>query len=294
MRTHTLRGTSVISMTSPTPDALRALGLPAQVRACLFDLDGVLTQTATLHFAAWKQTFDALLADLGEGEFTRADYAAYVDGRRRYDGVRTFLASRGIEREEGSPHDPPEADTICGIGNRKNADVQRILATDGVDTFPGSVRYLAAVREAGLATAIVTASANGAAVVEAAGLAEQFDTRIDGVVAAERQLPGKPAPDTFLAGAEALGVEPPAAVVIEDAISGVQAGRAGNFGYVVGVNRLDHAEALSEAGADVVVDDLADLLTEGAGTTLSRPPVAVPGPPADRPDDEPTTGEEDP
>lgn len=268
-------------MTSPSPDALRALGLPAQIRACLFDLDGVLTQTASLHFAAWKHTLDAILADLGQAEFTSADYAAYVDGRRRYDGVRTFLDSRGITRAEGDPSDPPEADTICGIGNRKNADVQRILATDGVQTFPGTVRYLNAVREAGLATAIVTASANGAAVVDAAGLTDDFDARIDGVVAAERHLPGKPAPDTFLAGAEALGVDPSAAVVIEDAISGVQAGRAGDFGYVIGVDRLDHAGALAEAGADVVVADLAELLTETTGSTLSRPPTHVPGPPAD-------------
>ncbi len=273
-------------MTSPTPDALRALGLPAQVRACLFDLDGVLTQTASLHFAAWKHTFDAILADLGEREFTSADYAAHVDGRRRYDGVRTFLASRGIHREEGSPDDPPEADTVCGIGNRKNADVQRILAEDGVQTFPGSVRYLTAVREAGLATAIVTASANGEAVVAAAGLSEQFDARIDGVLAAERRLPGKPAPDTFLAGAQALGAAPAEAVVIEDAISGVQAGRAGDFGYVIGVDRLDHADALAEAGADVVVSDLAELISEGVGSTLSRPPTDVPGPPTDRPDDQ--------
>lgn len=279
-------------MTPPTPDALRALGLPAQVRACLFDLDGVLTQTASLHFAAWKHTFDAILSDLGQEEFTTADYAAHVDGRRRYDGVRAFLASRGIERPEGSPDDPPEADTICGIGNRKNADVQRILATDGVETFPGTVRYLAAARHAGLATAVVTASANGAAVVQAAGLSEQFDARIDGVVAAERNLPGKPAPDTFLAGAAALGVPPSAAVVIEDAIAGVQAGRAGDFAFVIGVDRLDHADALAEAGADVVVSDLAELLTDPLGSTLSRPPTDVPGPPAD-PEDQPTESPEE-
>ncbi|WP_147915524.1 beta-phosphoglucomutase family hydrolase [Ruania zhangjianzhongii] len=278
-------------MISPTPNALRALGLPPSIRACLFDLDGVITQTASLHFAAWKHTFDAILADLGQAAFTSADYAAHVDGRRRYDGVRTFLQSRGISRPEGTPQDPPEADTICGIGNRKNADVQRILAEDGVETFPGTVRYLAAVREAGLATAIVTASANGQAVVESAGLAAEFDARIDGVVAAEHNLPGKPAPDTFLAGAAELGVDPSAAVVIEDAIAGVQAGHAGAFGYVIGVDRLDHAEALAAAGADVVVTDLADLLSDQVGSTLSRPPTGVPGPPADH--DEPAANPEE-
>ena len=275
-------------MTPPTPNALRALGLPPSIRACLFDLDGVITQTASLHFAAWKHTFDAILAELGQSEFSSADYAAHVDGRRRYDGVRTFLESRGITRPEGTPDDPPEADTICGIGNRKNADVQRILAEDGVETFPGTVQYLTAVREAGLATAIVTASANGEAVVEAAGLAAEFDARIDGVVAAERHLPGKPAPDTFLAGAAALGVEPSTAVVIEDAIAGVQAGRAGNFGYVIGVDRLDHADALRTAGADVVVADLADLLQDRA---LSRPPSGAPGPPTAH--DEPAASPEE-
>src|SRR5699024_6499421 len=252
------------------------LGLPRTIRACLFDLDGVLTQTASLHLAAWKHTFDEILTDRGLPEFTSTEYAEHVDGRRRYDGVRAFLASRGITPPEGTPQDPPTADTVCGIGNRKNADVQRILASDGVETFPGSVRYLRAVRTAGLATAIVTASANGAAVVEAAGLSEEFDARIDGVVAAERSLPGKPAPDTFLAGAQALGVDPSEAVVIEDAISGVQAGHAGHFGYVIGVNRLDHAQALAEAGADVVVGGLAELLAaEQSATKKPAPPTPV-------------------
>src|SRR5699024_3308434 len=263
------------------------LGLPRTIRACLFDLDGVLTQTASLHLAAWKHTFDEILTDRGLPEFTSTEYAEHVDGRRRYDGVRAFLASRGITPPEGTPQDPPTADTVCGIGNRKNADVQRILASDGVETFPGSVRYLRAVRTAGLATAIVTASANGAAVVEAAGLSEEFDARIDGVVAAERSLPGKPAPDTFLAGAQALGVDPAEAVVIEDAISGVQAGRAGNFGYVIGVNRVAHAQALAAAVASVVADALAELMagehsaptppapgTSGTGAPTSASPSA--------------------
>ena len=265
-------GTNVLVMASP--QTLADLGLPAHVRACLFDLDGVLTRTATLHFAAWKETFDALLAERGLPEFTEADYAAHVDGRRRYDGVRTFLASRGIHPAEGTPDDPPEAETVCGIGNRKDADVRRILNERGVETFPGSVAYLEAVRAAGIPAAVVTASANAVAVLTAAGLIDMFDARIDGVIAAERSLPGKPAPDTFLAGAEALGVAPREAVVIEDAIAGVQAGRAGDFGYVIGVDRLGHADALAEAGADVVVADLGELLADRS--SLEQEPTTAP------------------
>jgi beta-phosphoglucomutase family hydrolase len=243
------------------PGGFARLGLPPGIRACLFDLDGVLTQTSVLHRTAWKATFDPILAAHGQGEFTETDYARFVDGRRRYDGVRGFLASRGIFPPEGEPTDPPEVETVCGIGNRKNIEVQHRLAVDGVLTYPGSVTYLHAVRAAGLATAVVTASANGEAVLRAAGLADLLDARIDGVLAAKEKLPGKPAPDTFLAGARVLGVAPHEAVVIEDAISGVEAGRAGGFGYVVGVDRLDQADALKAHGADVVVQDLADLLT---------------------------------
>lgn len=242
-----------------TPEAL---GLPAHIRACLFDMDGVLTQTSVLHRAAWKETFDPLLAARGQSAFTDQDYAAYVDGRPREDGVRGFLASRGIHLPEGSRDDPAETETIHGIGTRKNDEVQRRLAVDGVETYPGSLAYLRAVRAIGLRTAVVTASANGVAVLEAAGLAGLLDARVDGVVAREQHLAGKPAPDTFLAGARVLGVDPTAAAVFEDAIAGVQAGRAGGFGFVVGVNRLDQADALRESGADVVVDDLADLLGE--------------------------------
>ncbi|SEE87852.1 HAD family hydrolase [Ruania alba] len=258
----------------PSQTSLAELGLPAQVRACLFDLDGVLTRTATLHFAAWKETFDAILTAQGLPEFTESDYAAHVDGRRRYDGVRTFLASRDITPPEGTPDDPPSAETVCGIGNRKDADVRRILDERGVETFPGSVAYLTAVREAGIPTAVVTASANAVAVLTAAGLIDQFDARIDGVVAAEQSLPGKPAPDTFLAGAAALDVPPAEAVVIEDAIAGVQAGRAGDFAFVIGVDRLGHADALAEAGADVVVNDLAELVHDRS--SLEQPPVDMP------------------
>lgn len=223
-------------------------------------MDGVLTQTSALHRSAWKATFDPILAAAGQEEFTEREYAAHVDGRRRYDGVRAFLTSRGITLPEGSPSDPPGAETICGVGNRKNVAVTRGLATEGVQTFPGTVAYLKAVRGAGLATAVVTASANGQAVLAAAGLQELLDGRIDGRIAAEQNLSGKPAPDTFLAGATLLGVRPEQAVVIEDAVSGVQAGRAGGFGYVIGLDRLDQREELLAAGADVVVGELTELM----------------------------------
>jgi beta-phosphoglucomutase family hydrolase len=237
------------------------LGLPDAIRACLFDLDGVLTKTATVHFAAWKRTFDEFLQqhEPGSEPFSQLDYNRYVDGKHRADGVRGFLASRGITLPEGSPGDPADAATVQGIATRKNVLVLRELDEHGVEIYPGSVDYLRAVKEAGLATAVVTASANGAQVIAAGGFADLIDERIDGVVAGRDQLRGKPAPDTFLAGARVLGVEPAQAVVFEDAISGVEAGRAGNFGFVVGVNRVGQADALRSAGADVVVDDLSEL-----------------------------------
>lgn len=239
------------------------LGLPDSIRACLFDLDGVLTQTAKVHQAAWKRTFDEFLEareGAGYSEFTPADYNEYVDGKPRRDGVRDFLASRDITLPEGDPDDPPDANTVAGVGNRKNELLLRQIDEHGVDVYEGSLRYARAVREAGLGAAVVTASANGEQVIEAAGFAEFITARIDGVVAAEQHLRGKPAPDTFLAGAQALGVEPAQAAVFEDALAGVAAGRAGNFGYVVGVDRVGQREALRARGADVVVDDLADLL----------------------------------
>lgn len=245
-----------------SPPTVTRLGLPATIRAALFDMDGVLTQTSALHRAAWKATFDPILAAAGQEEFTEREYAEHVDGRRRYDGVREFLASRGIVVPEGSPDDPPEANTVCGIGNRKNLAITRAIATEGVQTFPETVTYLRAVRDAGLATAVVTASANGEAVLRAAGLEGLLDGRIDGVIAAREKLPGKPAPDTFLAGAALVGVRPEEAVVIEDAISGVQAARAGGFGYVVGVDRLDQRAELERAGADVVVRELTELMED--------------------------------
>lgn len=243
-----------------------AFGLPDFVRACLFDLDGVLTRTATVHFAAWKRTFDEFLRgrDPLAGEFTQADYNAFVDGRHRADGVRGFLASRGIVLPEGAPGDPSDAATVQAIATRKNELVLRELEEHGVEVYEGSVRYLRAVKEAGLATAVVTASANGAQVIAAGGFADLIDVRIDGVVAARDALRGKPEPDTFLAGARALGFAPAQAVVYEDALSGVAAGRAGGFGFVVGVDRVGQAAALKEMGADVVVQDLSELMEEGA------------------------------
>jgi beta-phosphoglucomutase family hydrolase len=242
-------------------------GLPPQIRACLFDLDGVLTSTAALHEEAWKRTFDDFLRRR-QGEdfepFTAGDYNEYVDGRPRADGVRTFLVSRGIHLPEGAPDDAPGAETINGVGNQKNELLQRIIDERGVDAYPGSVRYLEAVHDAGLRIGVVTSSANGEAVLKAANLERFVEARVDGVVISERHLHGKPAPDSFIAGAHALGVEPVSAAVFEDALAGVHAGRAGDFGYVVGVDRVHQADALRQHGADVVVEDLAELLDRGA------------------------------
>jgi beta-phosphoglucomutase family hydrolase len=248
-----------------------ALGLPDVVRACLFDLDGVITQTAKVHAAAWKEMFDAYLRQRDGADFqpfTGHDYDRYVDGMPRADGVRTFLRSRGIELPEGDPDDPTdqpiEQVSVNGLGNRKNDIVQRRIREDGVEVYDGSVRYLHAVRAAGLKTAVVSSSANTAEVLKVTGLTDLFDARVDGQVARERNLPGKPKPDTFLAGAADLGVEATQAAVFEDALAGVEAGRAGGFGLVVGVDRVGQRDALKEHGADVVVDDLADLLKEDA------------------------------
>ncbi len=244
-------------------------GLPARIRACLFDLDGVLTSTVVLHQEAWKQTFDDFLRRR-DGEafapFTPHDYNAHVDGRPRADGVRGFLRSRGVDLPEGAPDDPPGDETVNAVGNRKNELLLRVIDERGVDPYPGSVRYLEVVQEAGLGIAVVTSSANGAAVLSVSGLERFVQARIDGVVIAERHLSGKPAPDSFLAGARALGVGPGGAAVFEDALSGVQAGRAGNFGFVVGVDRAQQADALRAHGADVVVGDLADLLESAGGS----------------------------
>jgi beta-phosphoglucomutase family hydrolase len=245
------------------------LGLPDNVSACLFDLDGVLTQTAKVHAAAWKQMFDEYLQararERGE-KFVpfdaRHDYDEYVDGKPRYEGVRSFLASRGIELPEGDPDDDPGAATINGLGNRKNEILLRRIREDGVEVYDGSVRYLKAVRAAGVRSAVVSSSANTSEILAVTGLTDLFDARVDGLVARERGLPGKPAPDTFLAGAAELGVDARQAVVFEDALAGVEAGRAGGFALVVGVDRVGQADALREHGADVVVQDLAELLGE--------------------------------
>jgi beta-phosphoglucomutase family hydrolase len=238
------------------------LGLPDHITALLFDLDGVLTGTAALHRAAWKETFDPLLEKAGQPPFTEADYNNHVDGRPRFDGVREFLRSRGIVLPEAEPDAPPSDDSVQGVGNRKNERVQQIIAERGVDPYPGSRRYLDAAKAAGLRLGVVTSSANGKAVLDAADLTTYVEARVDGVTIAERKLRGKPAPDSFLAGAEALGTAPANAAVFEDALSGVQAGKAGHFGYVVGVDRVGQADELRAHGADVVVTDLAELLED--------------------------------
>ncbi len=242
--------------------------MPTGVTACLFDLDGVLTRTAKVHSAAWKQMFDDYLrkrAGRTDVAFVPFDpireYDQYVDGKPRYDGVRAFLASRGVELPEGDPSDTPETETIDGLGNRKNEIVLRLIREQGVQPYEGSVRYVKAAQAAGLRRAVVSSSTNCRDVLAAAGIQDLFEAIIDGVVAEREHLRGKPAPDTFLAGARTLGVKPAEAVVFEDALAGVEAGRAGRFGFVVGVNRVGQAEALRAHGADLVVDDLAKLLS---------------------------------
>jgi beta-phosphoglucomutase family hydrolase len=231
------------------------LGLPDRTRACLFDLDGVLTDTASVHAAAWKQMFDDFLRERDGDGFrpfdVSADYGPYVDGKPRLDGTDSFLRSRGIVLDR---------DELVRLSTIKNELVQEKIVSVGVEVYPGSVRYLEAVREAGLATAVVSSSANAEQVLRVADLAQYIDHRVDGVTAKERGLPGKPAPDTFLAAAADLGVDRADAVVFEDAIAGVASGKAGGFGFVVGVDRLDHADKLRAEGADVVVKDLEELL----------------------------------
>lgn len=228
--------------------------------AVLFDLDGVLTPTAAVHMRAWELMFRQYFAEHDIAPpYTDADYFTYVDGRPRYDGVRSTLLSRGVRLPEGEPSDPPGAQTVCGLGNTKNALVNQLLAQEGVEPYPGSVRVVDALDRRGIPMAVVSSSRNTPAVLEAAGLGGRFPVIVDGVVAAAKHLAGKPAPDTFLHAAELLGVPPERAVVVEDAVSGVAAGRAGGFGLVVGVDRGAGATALTEAGADVVVRDLGEL-----------------------------------
>jgi beta-phosphoglucomutase family hydrolase len=243
------------------------LGLPDGIAACLFDLDGVLTQTAKVHASAWKQMFDEFLRERAgqtgepfEPFDARADYDRYVDGKPRYDGVASFLEARGIELPQGTPDDPPDERTIDGLGNRKNNLVVHLIERDGVEVYEGSVRYVEAARDAGLRCAVVSSSANCRDVLRAAGILDRFEVIVDGIVAAREGLRGKPAPDTFIEGARRLGAEPAQGAVFEDALAGVEAGRAGRFGQVVGVDRVGQADALREHGADIVVQDLAELL----------------------------------
>jgi beta-phosphoglucomutase family hydrolase len=224
----------------------------------------VLTQTAKVHAAAWKQMFDDYLKRRDGEDFKpfdpKSDYDEYVDGKPRYDGVRAFLKSRGIELPEGSPDDSPDAETVDGLGNRKNEIVLKMIKDDGVEAYKGSVEYVRAARDAQLHRAVVSSSANARDVLKAAGIDDLFEKVIDAHVADRDELKGKPAPDTFLAGAKALGVSPDQAAVYEDALAGVEAGRAGGFKLVVGVDRVGQADALRDHGADVVVEDLAELL----------------------------------
>ena len=243
------------------------VGLPPEITACLFDLDGVLTQTAKVHATAWKTMFDEYLRKRAQDrreEFREfdavSDYDEYVDGKPRYEGVRSFLASRNIDLPQGSPSDPPDKDTIDGLGNRKNELVLELIHRDGVQPFDGSVRFVKAVRDAGLRRAVVSSSTNCRDVLVAAGILDLFEEIVDGVVAEREHLAGKPAPDTFLAAARKVGVAPANAAVFEDALAGVEAGRAGSFGLVVGVDRVGQADALKQHGADVVVKDLAELM----------------------------------
>lgn len=250
------------------------LGLPDHITACLFDLDGVLTKTAKVHAAAWTEMFNDFLRSRAERTggpfappFSPEDYNSYVDGRPRADGVRTFLASRGIELAEGTPDDPPEVETVHGLGNRKNEILLNLIRSHGVEVYEGSVRYLRAARDAGLRRAVVSASANCRAVLRAAGIEDLLEVRVDGLVAAAEGLRGKPYPDTFLTASRLLGVPAQNGAVFEDSTAGVQAGRDGGFGFVVGVDRFGdnhssrHADDLKAHGASIVVHDLAELMT---------------------------------
>jgi beta-phosphoglucomutase family hydrolase len=230
------------------------LGLPDTITACLFDLDGVLTTTAEVHAQAWKEMFDAFLHERGEPPFELPrDYDEYVDGKPRLDGVRAFLAARGIAADD---------ELVRTLGDRKNELVLMHIRTEGVKVYEGSVRYVEAAHDAGLRCAVVSSSANAREVLRAAKIEQLFEAVVDGIVAAREGLPGKPAPDTFIAGARALDAQPPDAVVFEDALVGVEAGRRGAFGFVVGVDRTGQAQALKTRGADIVVSDLAELLDE--------------------------------
>ena len=245
------------------------LGLPDGITACLFDMDGVITQTAKVHDAAWKEMFDEFLQDWSKQHNEKfvpfdpaRDYDEYVDGKPRLEGIESFLESRGIKLPEGQESDKPGTQTVYGLGNRKNDLFMQVLKRDGVQAYDGSVRYVKAVREAGLRTAIVSSSANTVAVLQAAGVADLFEVRVDHQVAEEHNLRGKPAPDTFLEAAKLLNTAAANAVVYEDALAGVAAGKAGHFGFVVGVDRVGQAAELKAHGADIVVKDVSELLDQ--------------------------------
>ncbi|MFW2382672.1 MAG: HAD family hydrolase [Acidimicrobiales bacterium] len=237
----------------------------AQTSGVLFDLDGVVTPTARVHERAWASLFNWFLSEHGSGasdrsEFTVADYHTYVDGKPRYDGVRSFLASRAVVLPEGDPADAPGPETVCALGNRKNDEFNSIISREGIEPYPGSHALLGALDELGIPQGIVSSSKNARTVLTGAGYEGRFAVIVDGNVSAELKLPGKPSPDAFLLGAEQLGVDPAETVVFEDAVSGVAAGRAGDFAVVVGVNRGSGADVLLQNGADVVVDDLGELV----------------------------------
>lgn len=252
---------------------MEELGLPARIQACLFDMDGVITKTAVVHAAAWKQAFDEFLERRYGAGFTpfdsEHDYNEYVDGKPRADGVRSFLESRDIRLPEGSPEDTGEQETVQGLGNRKNALLLEKIRTTGVEAYPSTLRYVRAARQRGIRTAVVSSSVNCRAILRSVQAEDLFDVRVDGLIAAERGLAGKPHPDTFLAAADELGVKASASAVFEDALAGMDAGRSGHFGYVVGLDRVGQADALRAHGADIVVPDLADLgdLADQGGRT---------------------------
>ncbi len=239
---------------------------PYKYKAVIFDMDGVITRSAHAHFMAWKKMFDSYLKSRAQSlgteftPFTQKDYNEYVDGKPRYDGARSFLESRGIHLPMGSPQDPPEAETISGLGNRKNRFFLEHIEQNGVESYPSSVSFIKSIKALGKRVAVITSSRNGRQVLEAAGVSKYFDATVTGVEAAKLKLNGKPAPDIFLEAAKELGVSPPDAVVIEDALSGVEAGRAGGFGLVIGVNRSNQRRELKEHGANIVVSDLSELI----------------------------------
>lgn len=253
-------------MTEPSQPTVK---LPETIRACLFDMDGVLTQTAKVHSAAWKEMFDTYLQQRSAEDGSTfvpfdiaTDYVKYVDGRLREDGVRSFLESRGISIPEGTVDDDESLETIHGLGTRKNNRVVKLIQTEGVETYPDAIVLLNAVRAAGYKTAVVSASKNTPDVLRVTGLSHKFDYVMHGGIAGEMGLPGKPAPDTFVAAAEALGETPATCAVLEDSTSGVEAGRAGKFGYVIGVDRVDHGEELRALGADIVLKNLEELVAK--------------------------------